>query len=405
MANKESCHNYKCSVPGCGKNSIDNPELTFHTFPSPRGVSVYVADCFGNQRKVDRLEAWLHVLKIKKLIKGKKVCSSHFRKEDYAFPDIQYSKKRPLLMKNAVPSCNLPCSNPEQRDRDALRLTRRLKREKCLKPAQRKPDYNVSGKQKASLTQQNDMVIDASADTCAGQVSLLASSQKHGHHGQAHLSDHNYNESIDHLIQHNDTTADGSISAYKFDTNIDPTQLVSVVMNEHSSESPIVLNNFDPLSLGNTSKYNCGSEQPTCEDQANDSVPIQVPQTSTDKIVHEQSAIKVESQYSFISVLKNRVQLSTATGIESFQELHAIVEAMKAATGFKYESDSVAMKTKERVIMTYVKLKQNISYSFLSLLFPQISERHCARIFQETVKLLASFGTSYSVGIKREMCL
>lgn len=67
--------------------------------------------------------------------------------------------------------------------------------------------------------------------------------------------------------------------------------------------------------------------------------------------------------------LKNKEQLSTVTGLESFELLDTIVEIVKKVSNNKFEHYNMIMNTKYRVIMTYVKLKQNISYSFLAVLF------------------------------------
>ncbi|KAJ8671471.1 hypothetical protein QAD02_002730 [Eretmocerus hayati] len=123
----------KCAVKGCVNNSRENPNLTFHKFPNPptdrHNVSAYVSDYFDNQVKVDQLSAWLHVLKINRLNKGMRGCSAHFKKKDYSFPDVQYSGKKPLLTRDAVPSLNLPVVDQAKDGRDKERLRRRMKRE------------------------------------------------------------------------------------------------------------------------------------------------------------------------------------------------------------------------------------------------------------------------------------
>lgn len=47
------------------------------------------------------------------------------------------------------------------------------------------------------------------------------------------------------------------------------------------------------------------------------------------------------------------------------------------------------MKTRDRVVMTYIKLKQNISYNLLAVMFSSVSEQHCRRIFLETINVLS----------------
>ncbi|KAJ8669123.1 hypothetical protein QAD02_000382 [Eretmocerus hayati] len=96
-----------CSVAGCLSRSCNNSGLSFHKFPPPNGSLVKLYDCFGNQILIDQLTAWKRVLNINKLTTSLRVCSLHFRKDDYLFPDVHYSTKRPLLTKTAVPLCNL----------------------------------------------------------------------------------------------------------------------------------------------------------------------------------------------------------------------------------------------------------------------------------------------------------
>ncbi|EFN74673.1 hypothetical protein EAG_00148, partial [Camponotus floridanus] len=50
--------------------------------------------------------------------------------------------------------------------------------------------------------------------------------------------------------------------------------------------------------------------------------------------------------------------------------------------------NNVRMNTRDRVIMTYMKLKQNVSYSLLAIIFNCYSAKHCQRVFYNTVKIL-----------------
>ncbi|KAJ8671292.1 hypothetical protein QAD02_002551 [Eretmocerus hayati] len=102
---------------------------------------------------------------------------------------------------------------------------------------------------------------------------------------------------------------DESISACEFETNVNPSDSVSVVMNEHVSASPIVLNGIDSQNEVNASEYNCDSEKPTGQDQVDDPNPIHTTETSMNNIDHKQSANIVESPYCVKSILKTRVRL------------------------------------------------------------------------------------------------
>ncbi|XP_026668212.1 uncharacterized protein LOC108623597 [Ceratina calcarata] len=87
--------------------------------------------------------------------------------------------------------------------------------------------------------------------------------------------------------------------------------------------------------------------------------------------------------------LQNNKQLSTATGLESFELLNTIVDIVKDVSNNKFEHYNMIMNTRDRVIMTYVKLKQNISYDFLAVLFDCYSSKHCQHIVDEMIKILS----------------
>ena len=91
----------------------------------------------------------------------------------------------------------------------------------------------------------------------------------------------------------------------------------------------------------------------------------------------------------FVNFIKNDSELNIATGIETFNILNTIVGIIKLVHGTKFEGSNVRMNTLERVVMTYVKLKQNLSYSFLAILFNSRTAEDCERVFHDTVKILS----------------
>ena len=54
----------------------------------------------------------------------------------------------------------------------------------------------------------------------------------------------------------------------------------------------------------------------------------------------------------------------------------SIIEIVKLVCSDKLKNYHVKMNTKDRVIMTYMKLKQNLSYSFLAILLYCCSAYH-----------------------------
>lgn len=92
----------------------------------------------------------------------------------------------------------------------------------------------------------------------------------------------------------------------------------------------------------------------------------------------------------FSARLTTDAHLSTLTGIEFFQILDPIVEIVKTMYGDKFERADLVMKTRERIIMVYTKMKQNLSYSLLAIMFDCHSAQHCKRIFCEMIKVLSA---------------
>lgn len=103
----------------------------------------------------------------------------------------------------------------------------------------------------------------------------------------------------------------------------------------------------------------------------------------------QDAGVQTEAQYPLGSILwsvKTDEELSSVTGIESFQVFNAIVEMVKVVYIPKSEN---AISIREKVFMTYTKLKQNCSYSFLAILFKRCTASYCKKIFFETIKLLS----------------
>ena len=72
--------------------------------------------------------------------------------------------------------------------------------------------------------------------------------------------------------------------------------------------------------------------------------------------------IQVNSDFinpKFLCFIQSDSALSTLTGIESFEIQNTILEIVKLVCGDKFENYHVKINTKDRVIKTYMKLKQN----------------------------------------------
>ena len=81
----------------------------------------------------------------------------------------------------------------------------------------------------------------------------------------------------------------------------------------------------------------------------------------------------------FLDFLKTDKELSTATRIQSFEIFDSIVAAVKIAAP-QLKNCTRILSIRERVLITFMKLKQNLSYSFISILFPTVTVRFCLDI-------------------------
>lgn len=87
----------------------------------------------------------------------------------------------------------------------------------------------------------------------------------------------------------------------------------------------------------------------------------------------------------FFHFLKSDSELSTFTGIESFNILNIIIDLVKLV---KPDDIKAKLSVQDKVLMTYVKLKQNLSYACLSIMF-HCTAKQCQRIFTEMIHILS----------------
>ena len=76
----------KCIVKEWNSKKSENSTISFHTLPAPNKTSVIITDYFGNEKKIDKLEAWKSALKITTFSKFSRICSLHFTNDDYILP-------------------------------------------------------------------------------------------------------------------------------------------------------------------------------------------------------------------------------------------------------------------------------------------------------------------------------
>ncbi|KAF5272488.1 hypothetical protein FQR65_LT17389 [Abscondita terminalis] len=130
MAQKVAKNNTNCCVYGCHSKKSADSTISFHKFPRKNKNKIFLETEFGSQ-KLDRFKAWeLKLLMGKKITGAMKVCSLHFKKSDYVLSE--YSCIKPRLIKNAVPSMNLPQKSPYENFHEAQ------KKERCLRLLERR---------------------------------------------------------------------------------------------------------------------------------------------------------------------------------------------------------------------------------------------------------------------------
>lgn len=89
----------------------------------------------------------------------------------------------------------------------------------------------------------------------------------------------------------------------------------------------------------------------------------------------------------FVSLLDTKAKLITMTGIPTFQVLDKIVELF--CTKFP-DIRTHQLGVRERIILVFIKLKQDISFAVLAVFFLNISLSTCRSIYISTIPLLGS---------------
>ncbi|CAD6224479.1 GSCOCG00011781001-RA-CDS, partial [Cotesia congregata] len=101
--------------------------------------------------------------------------------------------------------------------------------------------------------------------------------------------------------------------------------------------------------------------------------------------------IQVESDYltpKFSTCIKSDQQLSTLTGLSSFAILNTIEQLVIKVQSMRGTSNSsIKFDLRELLIMTFMKLKQNMSYSTLAIFF-NFSKNGCKSQIWKMIDIL-----------------
>lgn len=96
-------------------------------------------------------------------------------------------------------------------------------------------------------------------------------------------------------------------------------------------------------------------------------------------------SIQTDLYTSYYDLIKSDRELSTVTGIPNFEIFHVIVSNVKKLYNNNAKSK---LSVEEKVMLTFIKLKQNISFAFLATLFNCYSVKTCRRIFVNMISVL-----------------
>ncbi|XP_031777207.1 uncharacterized protein LOC107980515 [Nasonia vitripennis] len=301
-----------CAVRGCGSKSHKDATICFHKFPRPGQCFVKVDD-----QKIDRFLVWKNLLEVDHVTPKTKVCSLHFLKSDYFFPDIQAQKR--ILKKIAVPSCNLPGVDVKRGNNESPGVSK-------------KPNEEI-------------LFVNVKVEN----VDF---------------------ESTPEFANFQSTDIKQEILEEPFfkDAEVQANESPKPSVKDVEMQAKLVSSQFPYEEFIRKTK-NSGPEPPVKDAEV---------QVKTDCIL-----------FNVIHCIKSDQELHISTGIESFDALSAIVQRIKEICGEKFEHPNMRLNTRERVIMTFMKLKHNLSYSFLAILFKHYTPTHCKRVITETIDILS----------------
>lgn len=86
LQNSNKKHKIYCAVENCGSKSNVNVDLSYHTFPRRGQCSVAVSNYFDKVEKIDLRDVWQKATKVRDPNRHTKICSRHFKADDYHLP-------------------------------------------------------------------------------------------------------------------------------------------------------------------------------------------------------------------------------------------------------------------------------------------------------------------------------
>lgn len=97
-----------------------------------------------------------------------------------------------------------------------------------------------------------------------------------------------------------------------------------------------------------------------------------------------------QTSFSFFSDLRDTEQLTCCTGLNSFKLFDAIYHDVKTYVDIYCPKllAGQSLSCRDQVLLTLMKLKQNSSFTLLSVFF-RVARRTCSRIFRRMIKVFS----------------
>ncbi|XP_023245537.1 uncharacterized protein LOC106647283 [Copidosoma floridanum] len=109
--------------------------------------------------------------------------------------------------------------------------------------------------------------------------------------------------------------------------------------------------------------------------------------------ISEEKPVQEELLDKFSNYYKDEKDLQIMTGLSSFRLLNMlekIVKVVVAHAGSKTSKELPKISIKDRIVLTFIKLRHNITYKVLSVMFQMDSEENCKAIFQNMISILST---------------
>lgn len=325
---RTSSSRLRCCIESCRSRSDKNLNLRYHIFPRENEPHISIINSFGSVEKIDRFKAWKKACKLENVTRYTRICSLHFSRDDYILPDIHTSRRH--LKKTAIPKYNLD-------DQGVLKDSEigSINNENFDQSEEKNnqvSDEEMIIPERDEISNENESILDV-------KTGIL-------------LTDKN---------QENESYIEAVI--------IDDVQGSSKTQNMNPSLNQLYFAIPPSMIAPNFITPTFVTQKSVKDAEA---------QVNTDDIVPR-----------FTRFITTDSELKVSTGLESFAVLNKIADIVKSSNDYKFEQTTSRMNTKDRIIMTTIWLKQDLSYCFLCVMFKAYSPHRTQQVIFNMINLLA----------------